>query len=406
LQSSVDLNASSSAGTREIKVLQVSTEPIFNLGGVGLIVLRIIKGLPPSYRVDVACPDANSNNLPAEVRERIDELIAIPGQKWSAADKHEFVRRVREGNYDLIHFHGGTFSFDAHLPWRSPLYPLSRLGIPWVYSNHCAPAFTTGLFREGYPLPLKMLKATVAYFSLAWLMTLCPRQIFDSRENQERIAKYYPWAARKFMTLYHSGLEGEPPRPAVRDTAITIGNLGHIGWRKGQFDLLEAFCLLLPRFPQLELLLVGPEDSGDCARRIKAEIAKRNLQGRVSMPGGLTDLRPFWDKVDIYVQPSHFEGAPMSLMEAVWHGKPAVGTRVSGIPEIVEHDANGLLVEAKNPAALAAALERLIPDLELRRRFAAAGSRHILAKGMTRPQMVNRHLEVYTELLSTRHART
>jgi glycosyltransferase involved in cell wall biosynthesis len=95
----------------------------------------------------------------------------------------------------------------------------------------------------------------------------------------------------------------------------------------------------------------------------------------------------------------------MSLMEALWHGKPAVGTRVSGIPEIIEDGVNGLLVEPKKPAALAAALEQLILDVGLRRRFALAGAARILAKGMVRSQMIKRHLDVYAQLLIARHAR-
>jgi glycosyltransferase involved in cell wall biosynthesis len=120
------------------------------------------------------------------------------------------------------------------------------------------------------------------------------------------------------------------------------------------------------------------------------------------MPGGTSDLGPFWRDVDIYVQPSHYEGAPMALMEAAWHGKPCIGTRVSGIPEIIEDNVNGLIVEPCNPTILASAIERLIMDLSLRRRFAAAGPAHILAQGMTRPQMTQRHLEVYAELLARR----
>ena len=388
-----------SGGTGTIKLLHVSSESISNLGGVGLIVQRLIKGLPAHYQVDLACPDANSDSLPIELQERINESIVVRGAKWSAAEKREFVEWVRSRNYDLMHIHGGTISFDLHLPWRSPLHALAGLGIPWVYSNHCAPALTTGLFPERYPLILKMLKTVLTYAALARHMSRCPRQIFDSRENEERIARYFPWAKRKLMTIYHSGIEGEPPEPQIRNKVVTIGNLGHIAWRKGQFELLQAFCVLLPKYPDLNLILAGPEDDEGCASRIKAEIAVRKLKGRVSMTGGLKDPTPFWDELDIYVQPSHYEGAPMALMEAAWHGKPCVGTRVSGIPEIIEHEVNGLLVEPKDPGALAAAIERLILAPELRRRYALAGPPHIVAKGMTRPQMVQKHLAVYSQLL-------
>ena len=230
-------------------------------------------------------------------------------------------------------------------------------------------------------------------------MSSCSLPIFVSRENQERMASYFPWLRRRSLTVYPSGLEGEPPEAQVRSEVATIGNLGHIGWRKGQFDLLDAFCLLATKYPSLKLLLVGPDGSGDCAAKIREEIVKRNLQERVLVPGAAQDTTSFWEKVDIYVQPSHYEGAPMALMEAIWHGKPALGTRVSGIPEIIEHEVSGLLVQPHKPAELAAGIERLIADAPLRERLSKAGPAHILKRGMTRPKMVERYLQAYEELL-------
>ena len=169
--------------------------------------------------------------------------------------------------------------------------------------------------------------------------------------------------------------------------------------------MLQAFCLLRDKFPQLQLVLAGPGLGADCAELLRSEVARLGLQDRVRLPGGLTDLRAFWQEVDIYVQPSHYEGAPMSLMEALWHGKPSIGTRVSGIPEIIDEEKTGLLVEPKNPAALAAALERLLVEPETRRRFSAAGPAGILRKKMTGPQMVQCYADLYEEVLAKTGAR-
>src|SRR5262249_20738643 len=154
-----------------------------------------------------------------------------------------------------IHLHGGTLSFDAHLPWRSPLHRLGAGRAPWIYSNHFWSALKTGPFPPEDPAYPKAVEWMMALVFVACLGPVCPAQIFDSRENERRIARYFPWAKQKFTTIYHSGLEGLPPKPEFRHPVITIGNLGHIGQRKGQQDLLEAFCLLLPRFPKLELVL-------------------------------------------------------------------------------------------------------------------------------------------------------
>jgi glycosyltransferase involved in cell wall biosynthesis len=116
----------------------------------------------------------------------------------------------------------------------------------------------------------------------------------------------------------------------------------------------------------------------------------------------LNDKKAFWQTVDIYVQPSRYEGAPMSLMEALWMGKPAIGTRVSGIPEIIEHEVSGLLVESGQPVGMAAAIERLIAEFDTRRRFSENGAVHICSTGMTRKEMVKKYLTLYGEIFKER----
>src|SRR5258705_6951525 len=126
--------SSGSAGTT--KLLQVSAEPIAKMGGVGLFAMHLVRGLPPSYQVDLACPDATRDSLPPELRDRIGELFLTPAGHWSAAEKRQFVQTIRGRHYDLIHFHGGILSIYSYLPWRSPLPPPAKAGIPWIYTTH------------------------------------------------------------------------------------------------------------------------------------------------------------------------------------------------------------------------------------------------------------------------------
>lgn len=365
-----------------------------------MVVQKLVLGLPDRYRVGLACPGAGRESWPARLNECLAATCDLPPGKWTPAATRDFIRHVRGGNYDLINFHGGTFSFDGHLPWRSPLHALGATGIPWIFTNHCVTNLSDGLFPANYPFYLKAPKFALAYFSKARLLARCRREVMVSEENSRRIEGWFPWAKRKLTTIYSARLEGAAPPSVFRDPVVTIANLGHLAWRKGQADLLKAFCLLSGKFPQLRLLLAGPALDPDCAAWLHSEITRAGLQDRVHLPGGLTDLREFWQQVDIYVQPSHYEGAPMALMEALWNSKPAVGTRVSGIPEIIDEEQTGLLVESKNPQALAGALERLIRDPGLRRRFGAAGPARIAAKSMTGPQMVRRYADLYEDVLA------
>jgi glycosyltransferase involved in cell wall biosynthesis len=382
------------------RVLHVAAGPVFDLGGLGKIVQWLVTGLSRHYCISLAAPDAQGADMPEEIASCLENRITIPHPKWNRSGRERFLHHLRAEGYDLIHFHGATFTFDGHLPWRSPLHRLCLAKQSWILSNHCAPSLTEGLFPSRYPLIPKLLKSILAWSSKCILLGCCRQEIFDSDENRLQIARWFPWAKMKMRTIYHSGLEGSPPRPVFSPEVVTIANLGHIGWRKGQHDLLKAFILAQQKMPRLRLILAGPGLESECARWICNEIRLRKLESVVQMPGGLSDKTAFWQAADVYVQPSIYEGAPMALMEALWHGKPAIGTRVSGIPEIIQHDVNGLLVESGKPEEMAQAIGRLVVESDTRRRFSENAAAHIQAKGMTRKDMVRHYVELYDSVLT------
>src|SRR5262249_18614241 len=85
-------------------------------------------------------------------------------------------------------------------------------------------------------------------------------------------------------------------------------------------------------------------------------------------------LLPLYRDYDVFVLPTlPGEGIPRVLLEAMSGGVPIVTTRVAGIPSLVEHEANGLLVDAPTADALAAAVQRVVTDTSLRRRLIASG---------------------------------
>jgi glycosyltransferase involved in cell wall biosynthesis len=381
------------------RILQVAALPVFDLGGLGKVVQWLVADTAKNYRVSLAAPDAEAPNLPDEVASRLENRISIPSYQWDQAATQRFLNHLKTGRYDLVHFHGGTFAFDAHLPWRSPLHRLCLAGMPWIITNHAAPSLMAGLFPPDYPVAPKLIKSALAWSSLCFLLACCRQQVFVSDENRGHIEPWFPWAKSKMRTIYPSGLEGTPPRPVLAPEVVTIANLGHFGWRKGQHDLLKAFSVVQQKFPRLRLVLAGPQLDADFTRQMREEISRRKLEAVVQMPGGLTDKTAFWLAADIYVQPSHYEGAPMALMEALWLGKPAIGTRVSGIPEMIQHDVNGLLVEPGQPAEMAAAIERLVVEADTRRRFSEKAAAHIQAVGMTRTDMSRRYIELYETIL-------
>jgi glycosyltransferase involved in cell wall biosynthesis len=160
-------------------------------------------------------------------------------------------------------------------------------------------------------------------------------------------------------------------RLGVAESAFFVLALGRLVEKKGFADLVEAAA----RVPGLTLVIAGDGDL-----RAQLEALARERRAPVLMPGNLerAALASALAAADAVAVPSvvdqagNVDGLPNALLEAMAAGRPVVATRVAGIPEVVEHDVNGLLVPARDPAALAAALERLAREPETRARLAAA----------------------------------
>lgn len=140
--------------------------------------------------------------------------------------------------------------------------------------------------------------------------------------------------------------------------AVYVGGLTE---DKGMADLLAAVRPMLESHPGLRLCLVGEGPYEAAWRELAGSIgdpARIRLTGRVA-PG---EVRGHLAAADFMVFPSRSEGLPQAVLEAMECGLPVVGTRVGGIPEAVEDGTNGLLVPPADPAALAAAIDRMIAD--------------------------------------------
>lgn len=163
---------------------------------------------------------------------------------------------------------------------------------------------------------------------------------------------------------------------AARLRLLTVARLHR---RKGQHRVMEALGLLPVELRRRwEYHLVGP--AKDMRYRAELEELARQHGLRVHFAGAVADeaLPAQYAAADLFVLPSEVHGASveglgLALLEAAAAGVPVVATRTGGIPEAVDHQGNGLLVPAGSLTALAAALERLTHDADLRQRLGAAG---------------------------------
>lgn len=143
---------------------------------------------------------------------------------------------------------------------------------------------------------------------------------------------------------------------------------------KGVDDLLAACTILKGLQTDFHVTLAGPPGEGDSAVALVDRIASSKLENRVRFVGPVHGAvkETLWRQTDVLVQPSHQEGMPMSMLEALMRGIPVVATRVGAIPEVITAGREGWLVRPRAVDELAAAMLKMVTDLQGRRTMGMA----------------------------------
>lgn len=141
-------------------------------------------------------------------------------------------------------------------------------------------------------------------------------------------------------------------------------SIGRFSSEKGHADLIPAMAHILQAFPgaSIKHVLVG---DGIERRNIEQAVANAGLGKHFVFAGHQKEVRPFYAIADLFVLPSHSEGSPNVLLEAMAAGLPIVATAVGGVPDTVRHERSALLVQAREPASLAKEIVRLLSDPHL-----------------------------------------
>ena len=151
------------------------------------------------------------------------------------------------------------------------------------------------------------------------------------------------------------------------DDAVIMA-AGRLSQEKGHADLIAAAAQLaqMKGVPPFRVVIVGDGPERDAlAQQAKAQ----GVGDKVAFAGFQRDMAPYFAMAQILALPSHSEGSPNVVLEAMAAGLPIAATRVGGVPEILEHGRTGLLTPSSDPGAMAAALRELLTDAELCKRL-------------------------------------
>ena len=285
-----------------------------------------------------------------------DELVKSVVSWWRTLT---MIDAVRAFDPQHLHAHWATY------PSSAARILAGRIGRPWSFTGHAHDIFVHDQDLAG--------KLNQADFSVT-----------ISGYNQKQLAARMIPRNQSRLAVIHCGvLPADLPYTAAGREAAYIVGVGRLDPIKGFIHLVEACRLLKERGTAFTCDIIG---DGPLRDTLQQAIDAAGLQAQVRLTGALPqqEVRTRINRATLFVLPSvlladgNADGIPVALMEARACGATAISTRVSGIPELIHHEENGLLVSPGDAAELADAMARLLGDAPLRTRLAEAARRTIV----------------------------
>jgi len=208
-----------------------------------------------------------------------------------------------------------------------------------------------------------------------------------------------------FATQLDSNVARKSFGLSARDKVV--GFVGRIVAEKGILELIEAMRLVIRDVPDARLLLVGDTLNSDRDRGIRRAmvrlIEKEDLSSHVVFAGFVDDMPRVMAAIDLFVLPSHREGMPRTIIEAMASSRPVVATNIRGCREEVVPEVTGLLAPVKDPVALAACIVDLLSNPERARHMGNQGRRWA-SELFDERRVLERQVKAYAEIVPKKFA--
>lgn len=299
---------------------------------------------------------------------------------------------LKKNPYHIVHTHNSKSGFLGRLAAK-------LAGIPVIV--HTVHGFA---FHDQEPLFRQSLFRNLERMSSHW----CDKMIFISQPLIDWALQEKITDKQKVEKIY-SGIQLDQFRPVTTDTKtknrekwklrkedLVIGIVSKLWEGKGHITLIKAFRALKQRVNNVKLVIVG---EGDLYGELVRVVDKNGLSDSVLFTGFQMDVSEILSTFDVAVLPSFFEGMGRVLLEAMAMEKPVVASNVGGIPDLVKHQFNGLLVKPGNVAELTNALERILSDKVLSSKMGKEGRKRIQEQ-FSSDIMIQSIDKVYQELLT------
>ena len=301
-----------------------------------------------------------------------------------------FVNKIfksMQSKFDIVHIH-------------SPLSPLVNTSLPVIATIH-TPMMTDhrASFNEtknlrttigilmgkfvSYPLELNLLKRANMITVVAKSVT---NELREYNTNQKEII------------VMGNGIDNNVFKPIEKKSGDNyILFTGRLSYRKGLFDLIECGKYICKKYPNISFILVG---KGPLLDELRKRVNELGMTKQFKFVGFVNreELITLYQNATIYVLPSHYEGLPTVLLEAMSCGLPVIATAVSGNLDVISHGKNGILIPPKAPEKMAEAISLLLENAELKKHL-GENARKTIEENFTWDIISNNFLKCYKSLV-------
>lgn len=350
-------------------------------GGIRSHLAEVVHYFSEKHEVMVISPP--DRHLEAAVTRGGGAFRAVPASAGQILGLRKYVKSFMPS---LVHLHG----YKAELLGRLAAAGLKKPVVVTLHNYLVYPGSRVLLtplfyfFEKSWPLPVHRYIAVSAAL----------KHDFLARSSTDP----------KRVVVVHNGIRPErfsQARPLPELKALgspLIGTALRLTHQKGIDVLLQAAPLILQRYPAASLLISG---QGPLEKELQEKVARMGLAERIIFLGFVENLPEFLASLDIFVLPSRTEGLGIIILEALASGVPVLASNVGGIPEIITSGTHGLLVPAQDPGQLAAGIEKLWEDQNLRENLVKNGKERI-REGFLLHDMLIKTAQVYEAVMRER----
>jgi glycosyltransferase involved in cell wall biosynthesis len=236
------------------------------------------------------------------------------------------------------------------------------------------------------------------------LMSRVPDRVFAVSEEVRQHCVAVDRIKPSLVETIYNGIDvadwDTPSAPAKLPGGAVIATVGNIRRVKGHDVFIKAAASLVDRFPRVSFNIAGEVLEPEYFEELQTLIRTLNLSDHFHFVGGVANLREYLSTADIFVLPSRSEGFSNAIVEAMAASLPVVATNVGGNAEAVTDGVNGFIVQSEDPAALAAAIARLLSDPSRAQEMGAAGKK-LASEKFTTDAMMQQITLAYARLLTT-----